>query len=382
MKKDLGKFILVLFMIFSLDAQESKYYSYELTSSKKTAVINEPLNITFKARQKTNDEEMFFDFLPIKSKDYEIVSITDKRYEFNYHDAQKEFSYLLFGKIAKKTEVKFHFTIRIASDDGVAQAYTGGRDNVKSIPTTDIDMGEISIFIDIKPLEKKVDAVGKFTLNMKIDKHKLKPYDTLNIVYKLKGIGYLDAEFEPLKNINGVHIFKETNNKVKITNKGYSYNKEWNYALIGNSKYEIPKTILHTFDPKNSIYKDIKLQKIKVDIIQPDIKNLLDSKEYPNTKVNLTKYIDYLYSLIIFIAGFLASKLLKYIPKKPKEVDAENLKNIKKAKTEKELLKILMNYKDDINLYDEIDELEQLIYAKSISKDIDKIKKSIIKKLS
>jgi hypothetical protein len=208
----------VLFIIFSLDAQESKYCSYELTSSKKTAVINEPLNITFKAREKINNEVIFFDFLPIKSKDYEIVSITDKRHEFNYHDAQKEFSYLLFGKIAKKTEVKFHFTIRIASDDGIAQAYTGGRDNVKSIPTTDIDMGEISIFIDIKPLEKKVDA--------------------------------------------------------------------------------------------------------------------------------------------------------------------ENLKNIKKAKTEKELLKILMNYKDDINLYDEIDELEQLIYAKSISKDIDKIKKSIIKKLS
>lgn len=382
MKKDLGKFLLLFILFVSLDAQESIYCSYELKSSKNKAFINEPITITFNTRQKIHDDVMFFDLVPLKSQDYEIVSITDKRYEFDYHDAKKEFIYLLIPKKAKKLEVRFNFKIRMASDDAVAQAYTGSRDNVKSIPTVDIDISNPSISIDVTPLKKQVDAVGEFTLTQKTDKTSASSYDTINVVYTLKGVGVLDDEYQPIKKIDGVSIFSAKKDKeMRVSKDGYIYNKEWSYALISDSSYKIPKTTLHTFEQQNSKYKDITLKAKEITITPLATKNLLDDEEYPKDEINYKHFIEYLYNLIIFIAGFLASKLIKYIPKREKKVKNRYTKSIKKAKNAKELLDISLKITNEIDLRDEIEELEKIVYTQNGSREINKIKNNIVGKI-
>ncbi len=369
MKKNLGKVIFILsIFICSVYAQEQMYCSYKLTSSKAQAMINEPITIKFSTRQKIHDEVMFFDLTAKKSDNYNIVSITDKRYEFNYHDAKKEFLFLIFFKKAGTIKVEFDFKIRTASDDGVAQAYTGGRDNVKSIPTTNIHIANPSIKIEVTALKQKVDAVGKFILTRKIDKNISNAYDSVNVVYTLKGIGFLDNEFEPLKNINDVSIFHGQKAKEPtITRDGYIYEKEWSYALISNSDYNIKQTTLHTFNQKTKNYKKITLKSKKITITKLDTKNLIDKTEYPKDESNYDSYIKYLYNFIIFISGFLASKLTKYIPKqKQKKVDVHKI--IKKSKTIKDLLNIIIKSKNHQEIKDEIKNREKEIYYKKQSK--------------
>jgi len=382
MKSIHGKIIsLLLLLVVSLNAVETQYCSYSISSSKQSAVLHEAISISFTSRQKTKNEVMFFDLKPLPSKDYEIISIKEKRHEFNYHDAKKDFEFLLIPKKIGIIKVAFDFRVRRASDDAVAQAYRGSRDNVKSIPTIKVNIATPTVTLNIKALKQDVDAVGEFNLVMSIDKTKASSYDKVNVIYKLQGHGYLNKSFTPLQEIEGLSIFKgEQEVEPRATKDGYTYQKEWSYALIASKSYTLPAVTLKTYDYTTKQYLDKTTALSKVQITPLLMQNLLDDEELPQSDIDYKKYIAYLYNVLIFIGGFLFAKFLVYFPMKISKKE-HCCPRIKSAKTAKELLNYVGLLLQKYPLEDEVKKLEDLVYKSHSKESFHSIKMQIIKKI-
>ena len=384
MNRNLGKLLLLTFimLIFSINAQANRYCTYSLKASKRNdIVINEPISVSFFTKQKLHSEVMFFDFKAIKSNDYEIISVEEKRQEFNYHDAQKEFILLLFPKRAGELKVKFSFDIRRASDDAVKQAYVGSRDNVKSIPTIKVHIDTPILTINVKEPTTSVNAVGDFTLEMKVDKTESNSYDAVNVIYTLTGRGYLNPNYEPIKNMEGISIFRGMKQTPpRATKNGYQYNKIWSYALVKDESFQIKSVELKTYNQKSKRYTTLKTKSLNITINKLDVKNLLDDKEVPSSEFKYDKYIEYLYDILIFIAGFLFAKLLEIVPKKSLKKESSSNK-VQEAKTAQELLKAAMEFREKVSLESEILRLEEIVYAKEPSQKLGSIKANIMKKI-
>lgn len=383
MKNIHGKLILIFFILLtlSLEAKESKYCTYSIESKKSDVKVNEAVNINFTTRQKIHNEVIFFDLTPQKSDDYEIVNINEKRHEFNYHDAKKDFEFLLLPKKSGKIVVKFDFQIRRASDDAVKQAYVGSRDNVKSIPTIKVHIDTPTIVLNVQKLHKNTQAVGDFNINMSLDTTKSDSYDAVNVVYTLQGKGFLYADFEPLQDIKGVSIFKGIKEiPLRVTKDGYVYQKEWSYALVSDNDIIIPTVTLNTYSYRAKRYIKKGTPSKTITVTKLNIDNLVDDTEAPNSELSFKKYIEFFYNFLIFIAGFIVAKLLVYLPKKVKQ-NEECCALIIEAKDAKNILKYSLKYVNRVEISKEIEELEELIYKGKSNRSLYKIKAAIIQKI-
>ena len=381
MKRIHGKIILLFLILFtSIASANNKYCTYSIKSSKENIFINEPIYITFHARQKTKNEVMFFDLKPRQNPKYEIISIKEKRHEFNYHDAEKTFTYLVFAKKSGKINVELDFRIRRASDDAVSEAYTGSRDNVKSIPTTNVNIALVSVSLNVKALKQNVNGVGNFKLDMKVDKKSSNSYDAINVEYHLVGTGYLNKNFSPLKNITNTSIFKGKKALAPRASKnGYIYNVTWNYAIVAKEDFKITSAKFKTYDYKKDKFILTTLEEKQIKIKALNIENLVDDKNSPDSSIDFEKYLDYFYSIMIFIAGFLFAKLLEYLPKK-QNYKHDITKNIKLSSSPKELLKLAIPLVHKYKLLNEINELESILYSSSKT-SFKEVKNTILKKL-
>jgi len=383
MKNTLGKLLLISLLLFgfSLYGTESQYCTYNLWSSKQNIQVNEPISISFSTIQKVHNEVIFFDLTPHKSQDYEIINIKEKRHEFDYHNAKKDFEFLFFAKKSGQISVKFDFQIRRASDDAVKQAYVGSRDNVKSIPTLKVHIGTPTLKFNVSSLKKDTDAVGNFKLSMSLDKNESNSYDALNVVYRIKGTGYLNKEYEPFQKIEGVSIFKGIKEQTpRATKNGYIYNKEWSYALVSNKNITIPKVSLHTYNPTSGKYnlKEQNATVVKINVL--DIASLVDEEESPQSGFNYKQYLAYIYNTLIFAAGFLLAKTLPYLTQRTSKKE-HCCMQIAQAKNAKELLMYSMKYVTQVNITKEIEALEELQYRGESNRSLSTLKAAIIQKI-
>ena len=378
-----GKIVILLILILStILSANNQYASYSIKASKKDIFVNEPIYITFHVRQKTKDEVMFFDFKAKNNNNFKIVALKSKRHEFNYHDAEKTFKFLVFAKKEGDFKVKFDFQVRRASDDAVAQAYNGSRDNVKSIPTIKVKMPMQSISLHVEPLTKVVNAVGNFRLTMSINKVSSNSYDAINVRYDLSGEGYLDESFEPLKDIANTSIFRSQKKApIRATQNGYIYNIVYNYAIVAQKNFTLPKAELDIFSYKQKEYLIKSTSEKSITITKLDINTLIDNKDAPKSDIDFNKYIEYLYDIMIFIAGFLLAKLLKYLPKN-KNKKEDIAKDVRHSKSAQELLKAIMPLVHKYALHVELKELEEIIYNNKSKLFFKDIKNKAIKKIN
>jgi hypothetical protein len=231
MNTNLGRAFFVLsLLVTTLFAQ--KLADYTLTTSNPAPYLKEALTITFKAQQRDHTDTMFFFLEPQKSDDYEIHLLNKTTKELSYHNTTTTFTYILFPLKAKELRVGFDFTIKVASDEAVAQVYTGGRDNVKWINTDDTSLTPPPLVLHVQPLKHPVDVVGDFTLTSQVDKHTMNEYDSLKVLYTLKGVGYKEDNITLLeKNLEkdqDITLFFDTNDAyAKLTQEGYNIKREF-----------------------------------------------------------------------------------------------------------------------------------------------------------
>ncbi len=379
MKKNLGKIILFLLLPFALFG-DSNLASFALSANKKDALIKEPIEITFSADQKDHTNSMFF-FLEVKKSDaYEVVLLDQVTNKISNHNSSTTFKYLLFPLKSGDINVDFDFTIKVASDGGLAKVYTGGRDNVKWMDTVNSKIEVPTLHLHVSPLSEKVDLVGDFTLDAKLQKSDINQYGSANIRYTLSGAGYNEKSLQMLSKIANVTAFSQvTDIASKATPNGYEIKREYSYALRSKNNFTIPAIEIKAYSPKQNKYYTLKSQSYDIKVSSIDPKTLVDNKEFPPSKSYDFKNLkDIGIALLIFLAGFVSAKIAPSL--NFKRVKKQKFQDIKESKTPKELIIVLLqNYKSSIS-EKYIKELELLEYKKS-ERSFQKIKSDLLKNI-
>ena len=378
MKHTPGKILIFILSSIYLYAQSNSLATFNLSSNKINPYLKEAVEIKFIATQNDHEDVMFFFLTPIESKEYKIVLLNKQEDDIAYHNKKTIFRYLLFPLKDGNIKVKFNFTIKVASDEAVAQVYRGSRDNVKWIETTNTIIKLKPLQLNVKKLKNDTELIGDFKLTSKLKNDSISTYQSANIRYYLEGIGYDNFTIEPINKINNVNIFLDiTKHFNKATKDGYKIQREFNYALISKKDFTIKAVTIKCYSPKHDIYYTLKTKRYDIKVKNTDISNLVDTDEYPKNNDNFDTLKDFLIYLTIFLIGYLSGKIKIKYKKRKKHYD-----DIKQTQDAKELLYLIINkYQDKVDKrYCRV--LEEMVYNKSKEKNFINIKKEIIKSLS
>jgi len=381
MKKSLGKILFILF-ICNLPLLANELATYTLQANKTDVYVKEAVKITFVAQQKDHTNVMFFFVKAKPSADYEIKLLNKKTTELSYHNFTTTFTYILFPLKEKEMLIDFDFTIKEASDEAVAQVYTGSRDNVKWIETDDTKVIIQPLLIKAKKLQKNVDLVGDFTLSAKINKTHINQYESVNLLYKLEGEGYKDDKLQLLKEIDEVTMFTEIHNAYsKLHERGYSIKKDFIYALSAKKSFKIPTISLKAYSPKKQKYYMLTTPSYNIEVDKIDTSTLLDDEESPSSEpiISAETMKQLFIYLIVFIAGYITAI---YAPQKHihKPISQE-YEDIKRASSAKDLLNILTQNYHTQEIEQEIKLLEVVIYKNNQEINLNRLKSNILKKI-
>lgn len=382
MKNTLGKAIF-FFMLFGISLLGStQLASYKLTTNKNSVHIKEPLLITFTAKQKNHNDNMFFSFNVLKSPDYEVKLLHKSIQDNGYHNTITTFEYILFALKEKTLHVNFDFVIRTASDKAVKQSYVDDHDDSIAISTYDTKVKIKPLTIKVKKLSKDVDLVGDFRLNFQIDTTEIDQYGAVNLHYILTGKGYKEPHLNILnKQIKNVTIFsKVKDNLSKLTKEGYIINTEYIYALTAKNNFTIPALSLEVYSPSKHRYYTLQTKTYTVKVKKINTAALIDKTNAPKTEsfIDIEAIKEFFIYALLFLSGFLAAKLSqKSFFAKNKKRKFEDIHN---AKTAKELLILLIMHYQDRGLDEYISKLETSD-KENQSLHLNKIKKDILLKL-
>ncbi len=354
MKRILGSLLLLTLSLWA----ESVYH-WDVSLSQNRLYLNEATTLSMKCTFEKEGKHDDVEFVPPVDSGFDFKLLSEKRH-FEGEKQVLRYEYLLFatkiGNLSLKLEPIMLFTSQSAIDNVII-----GRDNVNDLEVEKAKAEIRALSVIVKPTQSAL--TGQLRLKDSSDIQEVSAYEPTHLEIKISGEGNLQA-LEPIVfEINDVQVFSddpETN--FILTSKGYKGEWVQRFAFVSAKDFTIPSIKIKYFDSLSKSEKSLSTQVIKIKVKSKGIKreDLIDKTDSPSSKIDLLAYVDYLYFLLTFIAGFIVAKLVK-LPS-PSQSFKKGEK-IKKAKTEKELLEILMAC--DKNLFSkEINELELAVYKK------------------
>lgn len=381
MKKNPGKTIMLALLLWSSQLLASHLADFTLTANKQSAYVKEPVEITFTATQADRTNNMFFFLEPQKSDDYEIELLRKDIVDNTTHHNVTTFRYVLFPLRSGNIDVVFRFTVKTASDRGVAHAYVEDHDDSVGIRTDATQIAVSPLSLAVKGIKEPVDLVGDFTLKHTIDHTETNAYDTVNLTYTLTGIGYKNTLRHLLRPIEGVTIFSDRDDtQSKLTPDGYRQQQVFTYALSAQKDYTIPALTLRAFSPKKQRYYTLSAPEFTIQVHPIDTQELLDQIASPaSKKIDFAGVMMWLTYLLIFAAGFITARLLprKLVFKRKKK----RFEDIRAAKDPKSLIVLLVNRYRTEETEPFITQLETLAYSQKGKSSFKKLKASLLKTL-
>ncbi len=379
MKQNLGNILLLLLLHTTLFGNELA--TYTLHANKTDAHPYEPILITFTATQHDHSTNMFFFLTPQTNDNAHIELLSKKTEEKGYRTVQTTFRYLFYAFNAASIQLHFDFIIKTASNTAIAQVYTGGRDNVKWIDTTDSHQKVTPLTFHISPFKHPVALIGDFKLQESITQATLAPYEALHIRYILEGEGVITPHFTPLIPPKNTTLFQE---KITHTNKpstqGYHIKKEYLYALSSDTNFTIASHTIPIYSPRKKRYYTLHLKHHLIEVKKIDPNTIIDTTDAPKTEplINSQTLQNIFILLFVFCSGYLGGYLHK--TKQKKHAPQNSLEKIKHANNPQELLVLLLTYENIPELKTYINELEEMIYTKKVT-NFPKLHKKLIKML-
>ena len=245
---------------------------------------------------------------------------------------------------------------------------------------------------NISPLPQNLEVAGEFDFKVTANTTKVKAGKPVNLTVKIRGKGNL----EDIKKFNldlpsAVVYADEPQTKTSVQNGVEVGEFTQKIAVVADSNITIPSLTFKYFDLNKKEIVTKKSEPIKIEVIggvksstPTKIESAAPTKKEPEIKSKeviksvykeKNGYLKYLFLLIGFIAGaVLVFAIFKLKEGKKTKKELPIVKQIKKAKNDKELFKVLLPYAKEAKIIENtLQKLEENIY-KNAKNSIDKSK--------
>jgi len=370
MKKILGSLLLLSLSLFAKSTYEWKVELKDRQLYLHQATVLS-MECSFSKEGKNDDVK----FIPPRDVPFEFKLLNEKRH-FEGDIQTLKYRYLVFANKAGSYDLilkpKMLFTTQSAIDNVIV-----GRDNVN-----DLEMEKETAKIEPIPVvvdETSSSLTGKFVLHSQLDKTKSAAFEPVHLEIEIEGEGNMQA-LEPINfEIEGVQVFSDEPEKTFVLGE-QGYKGKWlqRFAFVGTQDFVIPSVTVVYFDLQGKKELSLKTPVYRLEIDDAGMKreDLIDKVDLPIQKIQWKAYVGYVYYALTFLAGFIFAKLFR-LPQR--SVKQEKGINIKKAKTAKELLDVLILCEKNLFSH-EIEVLEEAVY-KGGKVELSALKKSALLRL-
>lgn len=351
MKKNLGKIVLFLILIFiSLDANEE--YRWSAYIDKKEAYVNEAVHLHYSCEFNTRDELHVIEFNPVgKYKNYDIHLLSEVE-RIENGKRINDFEFVAFLKTSGVIEFEFDVLMKKTNQDSIENTVLG-RDNAgyEQFSKRLIKQKKLSLRV----LPNNMVLVGDLNFKIKKDKPSVSAYEPYHFEIIIEGSGNLD-KLEMLDlNISDAKVFASKPKKdYTLTKNGYKGSWSQKFAIVASKNFQFPSIVYRYFNPFTKEQKEHELKAFNVEVKKLYKKDdLLDQKE----DSELVFKQEYIYYILVFLTGFLLGKI-KIKKQITKYADMEFKNKVESCKNIDELL-IMLVINDASKYCDIIDKIEK-----------------------
>ena len=343
-KNNLGNlYVGVLFLFASMVMLHAEAFSYKFDLSKQTPYVKEPVLLTLDINQTNHDLVMMFNFAIQKSEDYTFQRLDIKESD-SYHHTKVRYYYLIYPLRSGDINISFDLIQKTTTDESIAFSFSGDRDHVKGIVTTDTKVDLPPLQIEVKPLPEGTLLVGDFSLSQMIKKSKAKAHEPLPFQVTIKGIGYpplLDALLP--KEGNFTRFTEKPIVKSFPSFKGTQNTVIYPMALSHDQSFMLPSISLKAFNPKTQKSYTLEIPAQHFEIQEVERARLVDKVDAPELLKEDFSWLPTLLSyLVVFGAGYLTAVSWKWTKKQKHKEVHPLIGKIEACQDEKTLLKLLM----------------------------------------
>ena len=365
-KNNLGKtFLHLIFLVLYMGELQAEDFSYAFHMDKQMPYVKEPVILTLDLNQTNHDVVMFFNFSIKPSDDYTFQRIDIKETD-SYHDTKVRYFYLLYPLKSGDINITFDLIQKTTTDESIEYSFSGDRDHVKGIVTTDTKIDLPPLQIQVKSLPEGTLLVGDFSLTHTVKKQKAKAHEPLPLQVTIKGTGYppiLDAILP--KEGNFTRFTEKPIVKSFAGMKGTQNTVTYPMALSHTQSFTLAPIVLKAFNPKTEQSYTLEVPAQRFEVQEVDTQTLVDKVDSPEvlredwTWTWLPTLLSY---VIVFASGYLTALSWKWKKRQSRRESDPLIQKIEACKDGKALLQVLMSVKDK-HFTAVIEKLENALYG-------------------
>jgi len=350
MKHNLGKTSrIVIFLLMGFTLLHAEDFNYSLHVDKKNPYVKEAIVLTLDINQTNPNVVLLFNFDLLKNDNYTFRRLdskeTDQHPKLGLHHAKIRYTYLVYPLHSGKVDLQFKLLKKVTTDESVAYSFSGDRDNIKTLITTNTSIILPALSLHVKSVPVGTQIVGDFTLDFHYKKYQAEAYEPLPLQVTLKGSGYPPILNNILpKDVNFTLFTEKAKVHTHASIQGTQSTVTYAMALSHNKDFTLQPIVIKAFNPLSEKEYTLHIPSQDFQITEINKTMLVDKMDIPPPLQEDCHWLKTLFSyLIVFISGYITAQVLAW-QKKPKkdEITHPLIEKIKLSKNEKELLQVLM----------------------------------------
>ena len=368
---------------------DSDLYSYDINIDKKEAYVGEAIKLTINFKFRRDLNILNLEYIEPDFNNFWVKETNKGSQDSDPKYAHQSLMYVLFPQKAGKVDLgPFKINVVVSNNNYSNSFFFTGA--TRSIPVYSNGLS-----LNVKPLPRGVDLIGKFDIEAFVDKKEVEAGEAISYRIKIKGKGNIDDIKELKPQISHVTIYDNPAKK-EYEVKGGIYGGEYEkvFSIVASKDFTIPPITLKYFDKDSNSVKTLQTKSFDIKVQQEQKKEVVLETAPKNiekiqtivkdTGVNQPKEILYglffILGIVVTLGGFVIYKLFNLKTKRAKE-DTHLAVQAKNAKSPEELLKVIVNYinidKDLDRIIYKLENLKDIKEFKKLKKEVVKIVKSI-----
>lgn len=364
MKNNLGNTSLRLFIfLLSFITLQAEDFTYTFNTDHPTPYVKEAVVLTLDLNQTNHDVVLLFNFSINKSEDYTFQRLDIKETD-SYHNAKIHYVYLIYPLKSGDINITFNLLKKVTTDESVAYSFSGDRDNVKTLETTDTQINLPPLQLQVKPLPEETVLVGDFALTYDIKKHQANAYEPLPFQVSIKGDGYPPLVDMLLpKDGNFTRFTEKPIVKSIATRRGTQSTVMYPMALSHSQSFTLSPIMLKAFNPETEKSYTLEIPSQHFDIEEVAAQSLVDKIDSPDVLKEDWSWLSTLLGyIVVFAAGYLTALSWKWKKRQSHKEKHPLIQKIQSCKDEKALLQVLIAA-DSKHFTSSIEKLEASLYG-------------------